>query len=460
MTTSQSASPGCQSGVKRGSVQVAPQAPPYGGEKAPALGAEFFTSDHDAALAVAPGSVAPSSGPRAAAGAIGLVLTGGGARAAYQVGVLSAILDIIDPDRSPAFRNPFPIICGTSAGAINAAALGCRAHAPHVALENLVRLWGGLHTGRVYHADTLRLVRTGLRWLGMLSLGWLVPGLRRHNPRFLLDNTPLRELLMQTLDFAQLQSNLDGSHLHALAVTASDYTLGHHLTFYQARSEILPWSRTLRMAQPCVIGVDHLMASSAIPFVFPAQPVQADGRTLWCGDGSMRQLAPISPAIHLGAEKILIIGTGFRDETRSQAVKQAPEYPSLAQIGGHALANIFLDSVAMDIERVHRVNTLLAQLPANGIKSQSLRHVTTLAITPSQSLDALAMHHLAQAPGAARALFRVLGVSAVNGSQTGGALVSYLLFESSYTQALIELGRADCLGRREEIKAFFKEARE
>jgi len=199
------------------------------------------------------------------------------------------------------------------------------------------------------------------------------------------------------------------------------------------------------------------MASSAIPFIFPAQAIRVGGEVQWCGDGAMRQLAPISPVIHLGAQKVFIIGTGFQDETRLQKNGQTPDYPSLAQIGGHALANIFLDSVPVDIERVQRINALLAQQSDHGIKSSALRHVDVLAISPSQSLDALAMQHLAQAPKAVRTLFRVLGVSGKHGSQTGGVLVSYLLFESDYTQALIALGRADCMHRRQEVEAFFKE---
>jgi len=392
-------------------------------------------------------------------GAVGLVLTGGGARAAYQVGVLSAVLEILDPQRDRGLSNPFPIICGTSAGAINAAALACRAHEPHVATNRLRQLWSGLCTNRIYYADALRLLRTGLSWLGMLSLGWLAPNRYRYQPRFLLDNTPLRALLTQTLDFAQLQRNLDDAHVRAVAVTASDYISGHHLTFYQARHLIEPWQRTLRRAQPDVLGVDHLMASSAIPFIFPAQAIRVGDTVQWCGDGAMRQLAPISPVIHLGGQKVFIIGTGFQDETRLHDTSDPPAYPSFAQIGGHALANIFLDSVAMDIERVQRVNALLAQQSDHGIKSSALRHVDVLAITPSQSLDALAMHHLAQAPKAVRTLFRVLGVSGKPDAQTGGVLVSYLLFESGYTKALIALGHADCMQRRQEIEAFFKETR-
>lgn len=388
---------------------------------------------------------------------VGLILTGGGARAAYQVGVLAGVLELLDPGRSPDFCNPFSIICGTSAGAINAAAYGCHAQDPHAAVDGMLRMWSELHTGMVYHADSWRLLRTGLRWFSMLAAGWLAPSLRSHSPRSLLDNEPLGELLERILDFEQLEKNLQSDLLDALAITASGYSTGEHITFFQARGGIKPWRRSLRQAVPATIGVDHLLASSAIPFVFPAKAMLVHGHTEWCGDGSMRHLAPISPAIHLGAEKIFVVGTGYRDETHPERRRADPKYPSLAQIGGHVLFSIFQDTVASDFESMERVNDLLAQLEPNVLKSQSLRPVSTLAITPSRSLDELAMAHLTRMPRAARTLFSVLGVSSKSGSGAGAALISYLLFEGSYTQALIELGRADSLRRADEVHAFFKE---
>src|SRR5690606_19946440 len=347
-----------------------------------------------------------------------------------------------------------------SAGAINAAALACNAHEPHRAIDRLDDLWGSLRTGMVYHADAPGLLRTGLRWFAMLALGWLLPDLRNRQPRSLLDNEPLGRLLAETLNFEDLGRNLSQGLLDALAITATAYTTGEHLTFYQSHGTIKPWRRSLRRAVPCNIGVDHLLASSSIPFIFPAQAMLVRGQTQWCGDGSMRQLAPMSPAIHLGAEKIVVIGTGYRDDTHPEERGINPKYPTLAQIGGHALSNIFLDSVSMDVERMQRINELLALLPENGLQSQSLRPVSTFVVTPSRSLDEIATAHLDQLPRAARTLFRVLGVSSASRATTGGALVSYLLFEASYTQELIRLGRADSLSRAEEVKAFFKETSE
>lgn len=396
---------------------------------------------------------------------IGLVLTGGGARAAYQVGVLSGVLEILDPDRSPEFVNPFPVICGTSAGAINAAAIACRADTPHMAIDRALHLWENIRTEMVYRSDPSGLLWTGLRWFGMLAAGWLMPGMRNHYPHSLLDNEPLNRLLSATLDFEHLARNLKHGYLDSLAITATGYVSGEHLTFYQSKGKIKPWTRSLRRAIACSISVDHLLASSSIPFIFPAQAMLVSGQTEWCGDGSMRQMAPMSPAIHLGAEKIFVVGTGYQDNIHTEQRTINSEYPSLAQIGGHALSNIFLDSLSMDVERLDRINGLLAQMPPEVLNRQVLRPVSAFVMTPSRSLDDLALEHLDKMPRAARSLFRVLGVSSGsvrNGSMSGsgGALISYLLFEAGYTQELIKLGRADSLSRVNEVKAFFKESPE
>ncbi|MNU34382.1 Patatin-like phospholipase [compost metagenome] len=387
----------------------------------------------------------------------GLVLTGGGARAAYQVGVLSAIMELLDPDWHSRFQNPFDIICGTSAGAINAAALACRADRPHLGVRRIRRLWSSLNTDMIYRADAPGLIRTGVRWLGLLSLGWMYSGLTRKRPHSLLDNSPMQGLLERVLDFHNLRANLESGSLSALAITASGYTSGEHLTFYQAHTPIEPWHRYLRLAIPTPIGIDHLMASSAIPFVFPARQVQVHGKGEWCGDGSMRQLAPISPAIHLGAHRVLVIGTGFRDDTHPENREDSPPYPSLAQVGGHALSSIFLDGLSVDVERLERINYLMDQAGPDGAHT-SVRRIDVLTITPSQSLDLMALEHLRDMPAQARALFRVLGVSSDPGRPGGGALMSYLLFEASYTKRLIELGYADTMQRNDEVIAFFKEA--
>jgi len=387
----------------------------------------------------------------------GLVLTGGGARAAYQVGVLSAIMELLDPDWHSRFQNPFDIICGTSAGAINAAALACRADRPHLGVRRIRRLWSSLNTDMIYRADAPGLIRTGVRWLGLLSLGWMYSGLTRKRPHSLLDNTPMQGLLERVLDFSNLRANLESGSLSALAITASGYTSGEHLTFYQANTPIEPWHRYLRLAIPTPIGIEHLMASSAIPFVFPARQVQVHGKGEWCGDGSMRQLAPISPAIHLGAHRVMVIGTGYRDDTHPENREASPPYPSLAQVGGHALSSIFLDGLSADVERLERINYLRDHADPNGAPP-TVRRIEVLTITPSQSLDLMALEHLHDMPAQARALFRVLGVSSDPNRPGGGALMSYLLFEAGYTKRLIELGYADTMRRNDEVIAFFREA--
>lgn len=387
----------------------------------------------------------------------GLVLTGGGARAAYQVGVLSAIMELLDPDWHSRFQNPFDIICGTSAGAINAAALACRADRPHLGVRRIRRLWSSLNTDMIYRADAPGLIRTGVRWLGLLSLGWMYSGLTRKRPHSLLDNAPMQGLLERVLDFQNLRANLEGGSLSALAITASGYTSGEHLTFYQAHTPIDPWHRYLRLAIPTPIGIEHLMASSAIPFVFPARQVQVHGKGEWCGDGSMRQLAPISPAIHLGAHRVLVIGTGYRDDTHPENREDSPPYPSLAQVGGHALSSIFLDGLSADVERLERINYLMDHADPKGVPP-AVRRIEVLTITPSQSLDLMALEHLHDMPAQARALFRVLGVSSDPHRPGGGALMSYLLFEAGYTKRLIELGYADTMRRNDEVIAFFREA--
>ena len=258
--------------------------------------------------------------------ATGLVLTGGGARAAYQAGVLRAVVDILDAQAQSNFASPFDIIFGTSAGAINAAAYACRADRPRLAVHRMCRLWVTLNTSMICRADAPGLIKTGVRWLSLLALGWMFSGLRNKR-QSLLNNQPMADLLGRVLDFGKLKENLAHGHVSSLAITASGYTSGEHLTFYQSHDgTIAPWHRSLHMAVPAKIGIDHLIASSAIPFVFPARAVKVHGNIEWCGDGSIRQLAPISPAIHLGADRVMVIGTGYRDDTHPEKRQASPPY--------------------------------------------------------------------------------------------------------------------------------------
>ncbi len=383
----------------------------------------------------------------------GLVLTGGGARAGYQVGVLKAVAQI-RREAGIVAGNPFPVITGTSAGAINASALAARADDFDVAVADLVEVWANFRAGQVYRADAPGIIGTGARWLGMLMFGWLIPRLQRTRPQSLLDNAPLRSLLQEWVRPARIHELVQQGHLRGLAVTASSYGSGLHVTFYEAIDDILPWARSQRIAVRDAIGVAHLLASSAIPFVFPAVPLGIYGRVEYFGDGSMRQSAPISSAIHLGAERILIVGGGRMFEPSGPRAG-CSEYPNLAQIAGHALSNIFLDSLTADAERLQRINSTLKLLPNAALGKTRLRPIEVLMISPSERLDDLAGKHIGSLPFAIRALLRAVGVSGRGESARGAALASYLLFEADYTCELIDLGFKDTIARRDEVLEFF-----
>ena len=379
-----------------------------------------------------------------------LFLAGGGARAAYQVGVLQAIFSLLSANGWPTQKIPFNIVCGTSAGALNAVALASRADHFEESITHLLRIWRSLKVEQVYRADSIGVIRSGARWLSLLSFGWLLRKWHAQPPNSLLDNSPLVGLLHKMLDLPRLDTALQQGVLDAVGVSASSYTAGRHVIFYQTAKNIAPWSRALRMSVRQQIGVDHLLASSAIPLIFPAVPLYCDDRCEYFGDGSMRDVAPISPTIHLGANKILVIGAGSIGGPQRQ-FEQFAGYPSLAQIAGHAMSSIFLDGLSSDIERLNRINATLNLLTPEQRKLTPLRPVKMLAITPSQPLDSIASRHVGSLPLPVRSLLSAIGAT----ERRGAALASYLLFESSYTNSLIELGQSDTLSRRDEVLQFF-----
>jgi NTE family protein len=385
----------------------------------------------------------------------GLILTGGGARAAYQVGVLKALVQLrreaLPHDRS----NLFPVIAGTSSGAINAAALASQCDDFDAAVAALAQVWEHFSAEQVYRSDVLGVLSTSLHWLLMMTLGAIAPGLHQASERSLLDNTPLQGLLGNMVKTDRVRGLIEAGHLNALAVTASSYSSGTHVSFYDAAHTVAPWNRSQRVAVPDHISVPHLLASSAIPFVFPPVALPFAGGMEYFGDGSMRQSAPISPAVHLGAERIVVIGAARLHEPPIGQRKVIADYPNLAQIAGHALSNIFLDALAVDIERLQRINHTLSLLPSGALAHTSLRPIDLLVIAPTQRLDDLAAKHLGSLPRAVRALLRGVGVSGQGAQARGAALASYLLFESSYTQELVYLGMADTFIRRDEVRRFF-----
>jgi NTE family protein len=277
-------------------------------------------------------------------------MSGGGARAAYQVGVLRALTELF-PLNAPC---PFPIICGTSAGAVNAAVLATDAHHFRHGVRRLMTFWKNVHVDHVYRADPFGTLKNSARWIGAALAG----GALGTRPVSLLDNAPLRALLERDVDFEAISRHIAAGHLSAFSVTCSGYTSGQSVTFYVGRPGTEGWKRARRVGVDAPITVDHVLASSALPFIFP--PVRINRE--YFGDGSMRQIAPVSPALHLGAAKLLVIGVGR--QLGLDAERAATNgFPSVAQIAGHALNSIFLDSLETDLERLQRINRTIDLIP-------------------------------------------------------------------------------------------------
>ncbi|NOT82753.1 MAG: patatin-like phospholipase family protein [Gallionella sp.] len=374
---------------------------------------------------------------------VALILTGGGARAAYQVGVLKAMSEML-PKRA---RNPFPIICGTSAGALNAATLAVNAKSFRKGVQYLLNIWKNFHANQVYRTDAAGVFNNTILWLaGVLSSA---VGLSKLKQVSLLDNAPLVELLDALLPCEKIQESIDSGHLHALSVTASGYGSGESVTFYQGAKEIEPWHRTGRVGVPTQIEIKHLLASSALPFIFPATLINRE----YFGDGSMRQIAPIGSALNLGATRVLVIGVTANGYTEHVEREDIADYPSLAKIAGHALNSIFLDSMETDLERVRKINSLVAMMTEEMRERSKLKHIDVLVISPSQSIEKIAEQHADELPWTIRLLLRLVGAR----QHSSSTLVSYLLSEKKFCRSLINLGYQDAIKRREEIMYFLSE---
>ncbi|TDY00960.1 patatin-like phospholipase family protein [Thiohalophilus thiocyanatoxydans] len=371
----------------------------------------------------------------------GLIMTGGGARAAYQVGVLKAVADIL-PRRA---SSPFQILCGTSAGAINASALATHAYNFRKSVQRIAIIWSNFHAEQVFRTDALGILRTSFNWfMALMSLGM------SHHSRALslLDRTPLQNLLEQYIRTEDIQHSIDKGFLHALSINASGYSSHQSVSFFHGQPELEPWNRFRRIGVRTEINVDHLMASSAIPFVFPPQKINRE----YFGDGSMRQMAPISPALHLGADKVMIIGNHMERAAPQHQHTHESRPPTIGQIAGHVLDSIFLDSLDADIERLERINDTVDLIPQKQRDKHGfpLRHIDTLVISPSQDIGDLAEEYIDQLPRSMRLLLRGIGAYRSDGSD----LVSYLLFERAYTRRLIDLGYQDTMDKKHELIKF------
>ena len=369
-----------------------------------------------------------------------LILPGAGARGAYQVGVLKAIAGML-PEKCP---NPFAVISGTSAGAVNAAVLASRAGQFQFAVAEMEQVWGNFRAQQVYKTDNWTMLKSSLHWLAAVTLG----GLGVRNPRSLLDNAPLRELLERNIHFEGIDRAIAQGHLEALAITASGYSSARSITFFQGSPELKSWSRVRRSGRPARINLDHLMASVAVPMIFPPVMIGSE----YFGDGAMRQHAPLSSAIHLGASRMLVIGVRDEHPDPEPAMGEQVTYPSIGEIGGYMLDTLFMDGMYSDLERLTRINLIMEQIKSQSLQGPvaQLKPLTTLIIVPTQDVRDVARRHVGELPRALRLLLGGLGAMSRGGAQ----LISYLLFESGFTRELIDMGYRDAMSMEEHLRAF------
>ncbi len=379
---------------------------------------------------------------RSSVATLGLILTGGGARAAYQVGALRAIAEVLG-----AGNNPFPVITGVSAGAINGAALAASADDFAGGARRLSETWLSLTPERVYRTDMLSVASIGSRWIRNLTSGGLVT-LRQVN--HLLDTTPLRELLAERIPLDRVPAHIAAGRLRGLGVTATSYLTGTAVTFFDGTQDVHPWARSRRLGRRETLTIEHVMASAAIPVFFP--PVRL-GDTYY-GDGQVRLTEPLSPAIHLGADRLLAVGVRYlrtAEETQSlNSEETSMRVLPVSQVAGVLLNALFLDHLDSDTERLERINHALGRgAPPGG--EERFRVIPVLTLRPSLELGGLAADQMEHFPRMVRYLLRGMGA----GRRGGSDLVSYLAFERSYIDRLHTLGYEDTLHRRGELEDFF-----
>ena len=367
----------------------------------------------------------------------GLVLPGGGARSAYQAGVLKAIADILPEDA----RNPFQVISGASSGALNAVLLASSAMKFREGVTRLNGIWENFEIDKVFRADTWTAVKSGLRWGVTFGTAGLVKG----QPKSVLDNSPLRKMLESHVRFARIQQAIDSGVLRAVSVTASGYTSGTSVAFYQGVQGLVPWKRKRRLGRAEELTLDHLMASAAIPWLFPAVKLHDE----YYGDGSMRQTAPLSPPLHMGANRLLIIGIRSPGPDTVQENGVIIPYPSFGQIAGYIFDNLFMDSLDADIERMQRINHTIAETKEKRVEftDTALRQIEYLMISPSQDVREIVERYVGNFPLSVRILLMGIGAMA----REGRPLMSYLMFDAPYCKELIDLGYRDAMASRDQI---------
>jgi NTE family protein len=378
----------------------------------------------------------PSPAPAEPRGRVALVLSGGGARTAWQVGALEALAETW-----PEERCPWDILVGTSAGAVCAAVLAAHAHDWRLGVRRLAKVWGDFTVSQVFRSDVPAMLGAGTRWLASAVSG----GRLAAAPRSLLDNAPLRALLHASVDWDAIRAHVAEGRLHALALAATTYAGGQHRVFFDAAPGVRDWQGVRRGGTRTRLTLDHLMASSAIPFLFPAVKLE----DAYFGDGAMRQLAPLSPAIRLGADRVLVLGVRAPGAAGMPPELGRARAPSAGEIFGFMLDTLFSDQLDADLEQLRRTNEFLA---AVGSPVPGLRRIAALRLAPQADPRHAAARHIGALPRALRALLGVIGAR----GEAGGLLASYLLFESPYTREMMAAGRAETGARAAEITALLR----